>query len=162
MNIVHLHLLLNHLPVVGTVFGILILGAAWVWRSAALARAGLATFVLLAIVGAIVFLTGEPAEELVEGLPGVAESAIEIHEEVALAATVALGLYGLLALGALIRYRTAGRAIPRTLIATAFLLALVPAGAMGYTANLGGQIRHTEIRDGSAATPAAEEIEEEH
>jgi hypothetical protein len=38
-------------------------------------------FVLGAVVALPVYLTGEPAEEVVEHLPGVAESFIESHEE---------------------------------------------------------------------------------
>jgi uncharacterized membrane protein YeaQ/YmgE (transglycosylase-associated protein family) len=151
MNPVHLHLLLNHLPVIGTVVAIALLGYAVLRRSPELVRVGLGMFVLLALAGAVVYLTGEPAEELVEGLPGVSEAILERHEEAALFATILLGVVGAVALGGLLAFRTRATGIPRGFAAAALLLALLPAGAMGYTANLGGQIRHTEIRPGAVA-----------
>jgi uncharacterized membrane protein YeaQ/YmgE (transglycosylase-associated protein family) len=154
MSPVHLHLLLNHLPVIGTIVAIVLLAYALVRRSPELVRASLGMFVLFALAGAVVYLTGEPAEELVEGLPGVSEAIMERHEEAALVATTLLGLVGAVALGGLLAFRKRAAGIPRGFAAAALLLALVPAAAMGYTANLGGQIRHTEIRP--SAVPAVE------
>ena len=149
MSMVHLHLLLNHVPVIGTIIGLCLLAYAALRKEEALARASLGMFALLALVAVATFLTGEPAEEAVEGLAGVSESAIERHEEAALLSTVALGVLGALSAGALLRFRR--RRLPRV-AAVAFLLAgLVPAGAMAWTATLGGEIRHTEIRTGAAA-----------
>ena len=36
--------------------------------------------------------------------------------------------------------------VPKRLVTIVLLLSLVTAAFVGYTANLGGQIRHTEIR----------------
>jgi len=58
---------------------------------------------------------------------------------------------GVLALLATIVFRRT--AIPRRLVVSGLVVALLIIGLMGYTANLGGQIRHTEIR--SAAVPSA-------
>jgi uncharacterized membrane protein YeaQ/YmgE (transglycosylase-associated protein family) len=162
MSPVHLHLLLNHLPVIGTIVAILLLGYALLRRSAELVRVSLGMFVLLALTAAVVYLTGEPAEELFEGLPGVSEAILERHEEAALVATILLGSVGAVALGGLLVFRKRVTGIPRGFAALALLLALVPAAAMGYTANLGGQIRHTEIRpagvaDANVAERGAEE-----
>ena len=152
MTPVHLHLLLNHLPVVGTILAMLILAYALLRRSAELTRVSLGLFVLLAVAGAVVYLTGEPAEEAVESLAGVSEAGIESHEEAALLATLLLGALGAVALVGLVAFRKRAAGIPRGFAALALLLSLGPAAAMGYTANLGGQIRHTEIRSGPAAT----------
>lgn len=160
MSAVHLHLLLNHLPVVGTVLGILLLAVAWARGSAELTRVTLGLFVFLAVAALAVYLTGEPAEEMVEGLAGVSGATVERHEEAALAATLALGAYGLLALASLLRFRR--RAIPRSVAALALALALVPAGAMGFAANLGGQIRHSEIRADAVAASAPTDAAAEH
>lgn len=144
MNGAHLHLVLNHLPVLGVGFGLLLFLAARLRRSTDLTRAALVVFVLAAGAAGIAYLTGEPAEEAVEEIVGVSEAAIEGHEE---AATVALALTGLLGLGALVGLVGFRRqALPPGWFTTAVLAgALVAGGAMAYTANLGGQIRHPEI-----------------
>jgi uncharacterized membrane protein len=153
MSPVHLHLILNHVPVVGTVMGLCLLAYAVLRRDDRLVRVCLGMFAVLAAVALATFLTGEPAEEAVEGLAGVSESMVEQHEEAALLATVTLGFLGLLSLAVLLRFRTG--ALPRQAALLLLAAALVPAGMMAWTANLGGQIRHSEIRAEVVAAPPA-------
>ena len=149
MNLVHIHLLLTHVPVLGTVFGLLLLLAALAWRSDHLRRAAFVTFVACALVAAPTFLTGEAAEDAVEDLPGVTDAQIERHEDiaaVALALAVTMGVIGLAGLV------TAARA-PRLSRASGYaaaLLGVATAGVMAVTANSGGGIRHSEIRAAAA------------
>jgi hypothetical protein len=149
MNWVHIHLLLNHLPVIGSVLAVPIL--AWgIWRSSEeVIRVALVLLATLAAVTVAVYLTGEPAEEAVEGLAGVSERLIEQHEEAALLATIAFGALGAFALGGLLRFRR--RRIPPHFAAVLLGIALIPVGMAAWTANLGGQIRHSEIRPGASA-----------
>lgn len=151
MSPAHLHLLLNHVPVLGTIGAILLLGYALLRRSQDLTRVALGSMVLVALAGVVVYLTGEPAEEAVEHLAGVSEPAIESHEEAALIATILLGAVGAVALGGLVAFRRRATGIPRGFAVFALALSLAPAVAMGYTANIGGQIRHSEIRSEPAA-----------
>ena len=144
MSPVHLHLILNHVPVIGTLIGMCLLGYAVLRRDDRLVRVCLGMFAILAVIALAVFLTGEPAEEAVEGLAGVSEPVMEQHEEAARLATIALGFLGLLSLGVLLRFRRG--ALPRQAAMLLLAAALVPAGMMVWTANLGGQIRHSEIR----------------
>jgi len=139
-----MHLMLNHLPVLGTIFGLLLLGWAALRRSETLQRAALGTFVLAALAAIPVFLTGKPSEDLVERLAGTAEQAIEVHEEAAVVALIAIEALGALALAALVLFRNRG--IPRPLAGGALVFALATAGWMAQTANLGGRIRHAELR----------------
>ena len=148
MNGAHLHLLLNHLPVVGTLGCVLLLAVAAARKSPELTKVSLGMLVLVAIAGAAAYLTGEPAEEAVEHAAGVSEGLIERHEEAAMVALVLLGIVGLVALGGLVAFRR--RAMPRSVAMAALVATLIPAGAMAYTANLGGQIRHAEIRSSAA------------
>lgn len=149
MNAAHLHLLLNHLPVVGTLGCVLLLALAAVRGSPELARVSLGLFVLVALAGAAAYLTGEPAEETVEHAAGVSEALIERHQAAALVALVLLSAVGVLSLAELLAFRR--RAVPRAALLVTLLAALLPAAAMAYTANLGGQIRHAEIRSGAPA-----------
>jgi hypothetical protein len=153
MNAVHFHLLLNHVPVLGTVFGLGLLMIAHLWRSDAVFKATLCLLLVTALVAIPVYLTGEPAEDAVSGLPGVTENLIEKHED---AAAVALGGVlglGLLSLAGLVIFR-GERTVARGFAIVTFIATLSVSALMGYTANLGGQIRHTEIRTG-ATVPAA-------
>lgn len=148
MNPAHLHLMLNHLPVIGTAFTLLLLVVAQLRKSNELKRVSLFFFVLLTFLAVPAYLTGEPAEELVEKLGGVSRPFMEEHEQAAqwaFGAHVALGITALLGLALTRR----GRPLPNWFAVPLFLLALLVCGVMVRTANLGGQIRHPEIR----ATP---------
>lgn len=148
MSSVHLHLLLNHFPVIGTLIVIALLAAAIVRRSSDMAKVSFALLAALGAISLLVFLTGEPAEEAIENLPGFSEAITERHEEFALAATIVLASLGAVSLGVLVFLRN--REMPRWITPVAFMMSLVVGGMMGYTAMLGGQVRHTEVRAGSA------------
>jgi len=155
MNWPHVHLMLNHLPVLGTVFGLALLGWGLIRRNEMLQRIALVTFVLTALSAIPVFLTGEPAEDMVERLAGTAAQAIEAHEEAAVVALIAIEALGAFALVALLLFRR--RVIPRPLVAAALVFALATSGWMAQTANLGGRIRHAELR--ATATPTQDNHE---
>jgi len=157
MNWAHVHLMLGHLPVVGTIFGVLLLLLALLRKSEELKRASLGIFVLTALLAQPVYFTGEPAEKVIEHLPDVTESLIEEHEDAALFALLMAGVAGIVALAGLILFRRAGR-LPGWIVGAALVLSLATSGLMGWTANRGGQIRHTEIRADFKA-PAETETE---
>jgi hypothetical protein len=144
MSLVHFHLLLNHIPVVGILFVVIAFTTALVFRETVSIRFALVFTVALAIVTGAVYLTGEPAEEAVENLVGVSESAIEAHEDAAKIATVAMSIVGALSLGALVGFRR--RLLPRWVGVAGLGGALLVSVLLGWTANIGGQIRHSEIR----------------
>jgi len=143
MNWPHIHLMLNHIPVLGTVFGLALLGWGTLRRNDSLQRAGLATFVVVALAAIAVYLTGEPSEDVVERLVGTAEPAIELHEGAALASLVGVELLGVIALAGLVLARASWHV---TLTRAALLVSIVTAGLLARAANLGGQIRHAEVR----------------
>lgn len=155
MSAPHVHLILNHFPVVGVVAAAGLLTLAVLMRRDVLTRAGLWALAVSAAVAVPVYLSGQSAEEVVEEME-IAESVIEAHEEAALITLVALLVLGAVAASTLWLYRRRGR-IPRKAAIALWVLSLGGAVLAARTANLGGEIRHTEIRGelfGSA--PAAE------
>ncbi|MBK7028483.1 MAG: hypothetical protein IPH45_04420 [Bacteroidales bacterium] len=83
MNGAHFHLLVNHIPIVGTIFGLLILLAGIILKNATVKLTGLATLIAATISVSFALLSGDPAGEAVEGLPGVTEAMVEHHESIA-------------------------------------------------------------------------------
>lgn len=155
MDGTHLHLWINHLPVVGSALAALLLGVAVALPMVrqGLLVGGVMILVTSGVGAAIALNTGESAHEAVEGLPGVTEGLIHEHEERAELATVLAGLTAIAALGAFV---FAGRRADPPAWAPAALgaAALVTFGAMAWTGSAGGQIRHSEIR-GQAAPGSA-------
>lgn len=161
MTPVHLHLLLNHVPVLGVAFGLLILLGGMAWRRADVTRVGLALFVAAGLAAIPTYLSGEPAEEAVEHAAGTVEAWVEPHEEAALVSLVLVEALGVLALGTLWVHRRKP-AVPQPLVVAPAVLALVTAGSLSWTANLGGQIRHTEIRGGGSSVLPPQGENENH
>jgi uncharacterized membrane protein len=144
-NSAHYHLVLNHLPILGTVFGLLLLLTARVRRNQELLHLCLAIFAIVAVLTIPTYLTGEAAEGVVDGLPGVSERIVEKHQDAALASSIAVWLLGVLSAYGLWRSRRVPAVAP-WLVNICLLLGLLGSGLMLWTGALGGQIRHTEIR----------------
>jgi len=137
----HLHLALTHLPVIGAPFLLLVLTIGMLRRWNEVVTVALALALGLAAVTGVVYLTGDPAEELVERTAWFSESITELHEEraaVALAGTVVTGLLATAALLLRSKRQWLARLTWAGLLVSTLLL--------GWTAWSGGQIRHDEIR----------------
>jgi len=145
MNAAHFHLMINHFPVIGLVIGAAVLGAAMLRRSEELARVGAILLVFVALVTIPVYLTGEPAEEIVEHLPGASEQLLHSHEDVAVYAMILIELIGAAALVGLVAYRNKS-ALPQWFVPGLFVLSLVAVALVGWTSYVGGQIMHPEAR----------------
>lgn len=144
MDSAHIHLVITHLPIFGSLLGALVLFYGMVRRQADVLVAAYGLMVLSAVGAGIAYATGEGAEERVEHLSGVSENLIEIHEDAALWALVAMIVLGVIALAALavIRRNSPYASNWPTLVLTISLISFVLIGRAGY---LGGQIRHTEL-----------------
>lgn len=158
MSQVHLHLLITHLPVFGSILGALVLVYALWTKSNQTKSAAYLLFIVSAIGAGIAYLTGEGAEEAVEDLPGVAESMIKQHEEFAMYALVGLIVLGVASLLALyLTYKKS--ALTKAAAFITLFLSLISFSLVARTGWLGGQIRHTEIRDGAVQNEGGQEKE---
>jgi len=151
----HLHLVLNHIPVLGTMlFAPLVLVWGLLRRSRDVTQIGLLLAVLLAATTIPIYLTGEPAEEQVENQPWFDERRVEAHEERAEAGLIAVLVTGAAALAGLWLAR-GGRPYRRDVSIAVLVGLIVSASLFALAALDGGQIRHDEIRPtaGMAAPP---------
>jgi hypothetical protein len=151
MNPAHLHLMITHVPVLGSVFGFFLLVLALLKGDQDLKRMSLWIFVLAGLAAVPTYLSGRPANALLmQALPGTSMDPVDQHAEIAIVALVAASVLGLFAWVGLAVYRRGTRS-PGWYSGIAFLLALLTAATMTWTASLGGTIRHTEIQPASAA-----------
>jgi uncharacterized membrane protein len=159
MTETHIHLLINHMPVFGSVFGAIVL-AIGIWSKSTTAKlAAYVVFLLSAIGGAVAYLTGESAEETVEHIPGIAEKMIEQHETVAGYALVALIVLGVMAV--LSTVMTVLKPTTAHVFAwITLLISLIVFGLVARTGYLGGQIRHTEVN--GYPVPEIDIVEDEY
>lgn len=151
----HVHLILNHIPILLVPLAGVILALGYKKANPTLRKVAYGLLMLAAAVSIPVFLTGEPAEDVVENLPQISESIIEEHEEAAetaYIATLATGAFALLGFALFLRRPGTELHVAKVVMA----LSLVGSGLLFYTGNLGGQIRHSEIRsDATSSGPTS-------
>jgi hypothetical protein len=151
MNPAHVHLIVNHLPVVGALFTILLLGFAFIRKGGEVQKAVLMMAVVVSLSLLPAYFTGEPAEERVESIAGVDKALMEQHEDAATVSAGLLGGAGVIALVGLIFYRRK-ELVPVGFMSGFAVVMVLSAVSLGWTANLGGKIRHSETRGSNAAT----------
>lgn len=157
MNQTHIHLLITHLPIFGSILGGLVL-AHGIWTKSNQTKIAAYLVLILSSIGAVIaYLTGEGAEETVEKIQGVSEKIIEQHSDFAVYALVALSILGVAALLGLF-FAFINSTLSRSVAIITLVISLFSFGLIAYTGYLGGQIRHTEI---SIATSIIQQNEEE-
>lgn len=157
MNQAHLHLLLNHIPILGSLGGALILLYGIFSKNIGVQKVALTIFIISALVAIPVFMTGEPTEEIVEDLAGVNKSMIEEHEETAKIAIWLIEALGILSLLSFI-LQAKGNALAKAFMNVTLLLSLIAFGLIAKAGYEGGKIRHVEITNSaqSGATHGGE------
>lgn len=150
MNSSQIHLALTHLPVVLSLAGMIILIVSYFNKNQTVRKVGFYVLIFAGLSALPVFFSGEGAEELVEEIPGVSEPLIEQHEDVAMYSLYAVLAAGLLSLISLFRFSF--QKLGSSVRVLALALSVIATGLMIQTAHLGGQIRHSEIREGALAS----------
>lgn len=160
MNDAHLHLVLNHFPIIGTILGLGILITGIILKNNTVKSTAYVLFVVSAIFAAFSMGTGEGAEELVEDMPSVGKQIIHEHEEMAEKLAIVLYSLGVIALiGLFMNYKSKPNA--RFVSYIAVLVAVIGVFFAQQTGTTGGEIRHTEIRANAIPTAAGDEKVEE-
>jgi uncharacterized membrane protein len=149
MNQTHVHLLITHLPIFGSILGGFVL-AHGIWTKSNQTKIAAYNLLIISSIGAVIaYTTGEGAEEIVENIQGVSKNMIEQHSDFAIYSLVSLIILGVASLiGLLISLKTIP--LSRTIAIITFVISLISFGLIARTGYLGGQIRHTEINSSSA------------
>ena len=156
MNDAHLHMVVNHFPIIGTIFGIGILITGIFLKNNSIKNTAYILFIVAAIFGAFSMGTGEGAEEMVEDFPNIGKAIIHEHEELAEKFALVLYVTGVFALISLIASVKKFR-LSKIFSFITLALALI-SGIMSINVGTsGGEIRHTEIRENNAVSAPGNE-----
>lgn len=156
MDQVHIHLLITHLPIFGSILGGLVL-AHGIWSKSDQTKISAYNVLVISSVGAVIaYLTGEGAEEAVEDIQEVAKNVIDQHEDFAVFALVGLIAVGVISIiGLYLSIKKSS--LSSTIAILTLVVVLISFGLVARTGYLGGQIRHTEIGTASSAQGSSEE-----
>ena len=146
MNLAHLHLLLNHFPIIGTVVALGLFIVSFIGKNDDLKRSSLIIFAAIALLTLPAFFSGIGAQRAVRKDPLVSTAVIDRHEGAAMLALFFMLITGALALIELWKRRRIVTEKPwsGTLLAI-LLFSLITAGLMARVGTTGGDIRHPEI-----------------
>lgn len=159
MNDAHWHLVVNHFPIIGSIFGLGILIAGLVLKNKTSINTAYIIFIIAALFALASMATGEGAEELVEDMPNVGHEIVHEHEEMAEKLALTLYLLGAVSIaGLILNIKQHSKA--RLVSFVALILGLVAIFLGKVTGTTGGEVRHTEIR--AAATIAQPSSEDDH
>ncbi len=162
MDLTHIHLLLNHFPTIGYIVGGGLFLLALIMKSDDLKLASLVVLLGIALLAIPTYMSGNGAQDAIKSQPGVPKAMIETHEGAALVAFAFMEVLGAFAWLALWQFRRL-TFIPNWNLTVVLLLTLVTFGLMTRASNIGGEIRHAEIRAvvqpgaAPAEAPASEE-----
>jgi len=149
MNFAHLHLLLNHFPIIGTIVALGLFLISLPENNEGLRRASLITFAAMALLTLPVFFSGTGAQGAIKKLPGISETLIERHQGAAMLALLFMEITGGLSIVALWKSRGASHPSRWNWSLSAVLVfSIVTVGLMSRVGTTGGDIRHPEIGTG--------------
>ena len=160
MNDAHFHLVVNHLPIIFPLVGVIILITGLIAKSEAVKRTAYMVFSIGAVTTIAAMTSGEGAEEVVEKINGISENYIEKHEDAAklfALLSYVLGGLSLIGLWASFRQKTFSSIVSIAVLGMAIIV-LVFAKQTGTT---GGEIRHDEIRGGTTTIQAPVESDDD-
>lgn len=149
MNPAYLHILTNHFPIVGIIIGTLLLISGMILKNEGIRLSGLGTIIFASVMAIVADLTGDPAKDALRNLPGISESLINRHEDMASVSMFVMIPAGLLAALTIYSIIKKERSVNFLTIIT-LALALLSCAVMGYVGHTGGQIKHDEFRSTSA------------
>lgn len=150
MNDAHLHMVVNHFPIIGLFFGVAILLFGIFKKNPLVLNISYLIFIFCMIMGQVSMFTGENAEDIVENL-GISKDVIHTHEELAegfMKVMYLLGLASILGLFANIKKHSKALLLAYLIL----IIGVVSAVLSTPVGTSGGEIRHTEIRTDATNT----------
>jgi hypothetical protein len=152
----YLHVLLNHLPIYGTMLGALALAMSLVLRS----RAAQITALIITLVAAAsaypVLVTGQRAYKAIRSTAD--DTGAEALDEHMDRAEKTIGVFYFLAALAIasliVPIKWPKSAVP--LVTLTLIVAILCSGVAVYIAQAGGRVRHPEFRPSESPTPSPE------
>lgn len=144
-SMAHLHLLVNHFPIVGSIFISVMFIIALLFKNVFLQKVSLWFLVVVALSTALTYVSGDGTKAAVRGLSQVSDNMVAAHEQAARYGLVIMFVAGLLALVGIVLYSKKS-VLPLYFRISVVVVLLISIVILTYIGFLGGLIMHPEIR----------------
>src|SRR5215831_18224247 len=137
MDFPHLHMLLNHFPIIGTIVATGLFLVSLLMKAEDVRRGSLIVFVAIALLTIPAFMTGVGAHEKIVNNPGISNALILRHEGAAELAIWFMEITGIISVVAL--WQSPGRARPAATTVAILIFSSATVALMARTGNTGGE-----------------------
>ncbi|HLH30461.1 MAG TPA: hypothetical protein VKY31_04620 [Terriglobia bacterium] len=151
MNLAHVHIILNHVPSLGSIAGLLLLAWGIYKKDEAVKQFAYGVLVLITMAVLPTYITGAEAQLIVNKSPTYAPGMVQLHQNAAMITLLCMTAAGMFAWFGLWEIRRHARSSSLTTMAT-LIFTMAAVAAVLVTASIGGKISHQEIRDASDLT----------
>ena len=148
-NYAHVHILLNHFPSIGTVFGVALFAYALWKKNQDLQILSFIVFMIMAVLAIPTVITGAAASIAITERPDLNPAMVQLHLDAAVVAVSFISLTGTFSWLALWQYRRF-KAPSQWTVWAVLGLSIITLAFMVKTGDLGGEISHPEIRGAGA------------
>lgn len=145
LSIAHIHLLVNHFPIIGSIFILILFLIALIFKDIFLQKLSLWFLAGIALSTAVAYVSGNGTKRAVQGLSQVSDTTITAHEQAARYGLIIMFLAGIVSVGGILFYRKRP-ILPLYFRITVLMILFVSVAVLTYVGLLGGQIMHPEIR----------------
>jgi uncharacterized membrane protein len=143
MNGAHVHLMVNHGPILGAFAAAVLLAIAMLSRSRQTwTQAGLIALAVATAGAAVAFVSGDLAADVIAGMPRSSNKALEEHHLRSTVATTLLAIAAVLGLVIYVRARKRGGAFGRGSVALLLVATIAASAAFAWTGLAGGRVNH--------------------
>src|SRR5262249_54980536 len=150
MNLAHVHIVLNHVPSLGSIAGLLLLAAGIYKKDEAIKHFAYGVLVLISMAVLPTYVTGAEAQRIVDKNPSYSAGMVQMHQNAAMITLLCMTAAGMFAWFGLWEYRRHSRSSSLTTTAT-MISTMAAVASVLVTALIGGKISHVEIREAADA-----------
>ncbi|GCF09466.1 hypothetical protein [Dictyobacter arantiisoli] len=150
MNMAHIHLLVNHFPIIGSIGVAVMFAIALIFKNSFLQKLSLWFLIVVALFTALAYLSGDGATRVLESFTHISISMVHDHEAMARIGLILMFITGAISVFGVLFY-TRKPALPLYFQILVMALLIISVGVFIYIGYLGGLINHPEIR---ASLPA--------
>lgn len=148
MNLAHVHIVLNHVPSLGSIAALLLLAAGIYKKDEGIKQFAYAVLVLITMAVLPTYITGAEAQRIVSKSPAYAAGVMQMHQNAAMITLLCMTAAGMFAWFGLWEFRRHARSGALTTMGT-LVFTMASVASVLVTASIGGKISHAEIRDAS-------------